>query len=96
MNMVKTNSNATHKGSNLEVYNDEIRDLLCDDNPNEGLRIIDHGERIEVRDLKSIEVETAEDVVIHMKDAARQRVTNPTEVTTEEIIDRSLQLILIC
>ena len=52
----------------LEVYNDEIHDLLCDDNPNGGLEIIDHGEKIEVRDLISIEFKPGEDAVIHIKD----------------------------
>ena len=46
--------------------------ICFDDNPNGGLEIILHWERIDERGLKSIQVETAEDTVIHLKDAARQ------------------------
>ena len=52
------------------MYNNEIINSLCDDSLNRGFNIIDHGEIIEVEDLKNIEVETAQGMVIHMKDTA--------------------------
>ena len=43
-----------------------------------------------MKDLKSIEVDTAEGAVIHMKDAARQKASDPTEEIAEEMIGRYL------
>ena len=48
-----------------------------------------------MKDLKSIEVDTAEGAVIHMKDAARQKASDPTEEIAEEMIGRYLQLLFI-
>ena len=77
----KCNDNAQVELSYLEVYNEEIRDLLSDTKTNSQLRIREHlnGE-VYVRGLQSRTVSSSADVGTLMEEASKRRVTASTNM----------------
>jgi hypothetical protein len=80
----------------LEIYNEEVRDLLCHDSPAKPISLFERDGDVCAKGVKTVKVETAEDVLRFLRIAAAVRTTESTQMNSKSSRSHAIVSLLVC